>query len=184
MFEELIIRTANALIESQIPYMIIGGQAVLLYGEPRLTNDIDITLGVGDEKLAQIIDLIGKIGLTPIPKGLETFVKETYVLPTQCVASGIRVDFIFSYTPYERQAIERSNKIKIKGREINFASVEDIVIHKIFAGRARDIEDVKAVILKNPNLDIVYVKKWLMVFGNGFWKCFNRVMKEIRKLDE
>ena len=26
--------------------MIIGGQAVLLYGEPRLTRDIDITLGV------------------------------------------------------------------------------------------------------------------------------------------
>jgi hypothetical protein len=27
--------------------MIIGGQAVLLYGEPRLTKDIDITLGRG-----------------------------------------------------------------------------------------------------------------------------------------
>ncbi|GAH87084.1 unnamed protein product, partial [marine sediment metagenome] len=25
--------------------MIIGGQAVLLYGEPRLTRDIDVTLG-------------------------------------------------------------------------------------------------------------------------------------------
>lgn len=26
--------------------MIIGGQAVMVYGEPRLTKDIDITLGV------------------------------------------------------------------------------------------------------------------------------------------
>jgi hypothetical protein len=31
--------------------MIIGGQAVLLYGEPRLTRDIDITLGVSAEHL-------------------------------------------------------------------------------------------------------------------------------------
>jgi len=29
--------------------MVIGGQAVLLYGEPRLTRDIDITLGIGVE---------------------------------------------------------------------------------------------------------------------------------------
>lgn len=26
--------------------MVIGGQAMLLYGEPRLTKEIDITLGV------------------------------------------------------------------------------------------------------------------------------------------
>jgi len=29
--------------------MVIGGQAVLLYGEPRLTKDIDITLGDSGE---------------------------------------------------------------------------------------------------------------------------------------
>lgn len=29
--------------------MIIGGQAVLLYGEPRLTRYIDITLGIDTE---------------------------------------------------------------------------------------------------------------------------------------
>ena len=31
--------------------MLIGGQAVLLYGEPRLTRDIDITLGVDVDKI-------------------------------------------------------------------------------------------------------------------------------------
>jgi hypothetical protein len=35
---------AAGLNEQNIPYMIIGGQAVLLYGKPRLTRDIDITL--------------------------------------------------------------------------------------------------------------------------------------------
>jgi len=36
--------------------MVIGGQAVLLYGEPRLTKDIDITLGKGIESLEKIKD--------------------------------------------------------------------------------------------------------------------------------
>ncbi len=46
MFEELLKKIGLALDENAIPYMVIGGQAVLLYGEPRLTRDIDITLGV------------------------------------------------------------------------------------------------------------------------------------------
>jgi hypothetical protein len=47
MFEKILARLGATLDESNLPYMIIGGQAVLLYGEPRLTRDIDITLGVG-----------------------------------------------------------------------------------------------------------------------------------------
>jgi hypothetical protein len=46
MFQKLIVATAEELEKHKIPYMIIGGHAVILYGEPRLTRDIDITLGV------------------------------------------------------------------------------------------------------------------------------------------
>jgi len=44
MIEKLIKKIAFNLDKAKIPYMIIGGQAVLLYGVPRLTRDIDITL--------------------------------------------------------------------------------------------------------------------------------------------
>ena len=40
LFEEILSKLALTLDKSSIPYMIIGGQAVLLYGEPRLTRDI------------------------------------------------------------------------------------------------------------------------------------------------
>jgi hypothetical protein len=36
MFQELIARLAASLAVRKIPYMIIGGQADLLHGEPRL----------------------------------------------------------------------------------------------------------------------------------------------------
>ena len=38
MFETLLARLAGALSAAGIPYMVIGGQAVLLYGAPRLTE--------------------------------------------------------------------------------------------------------------------------------------------------
>jgi hypothetical protein len=41
MFEEILSKIGAILKKHNIPYMIIGGQAVLLYGEPRLTRDIE-----------------------------------------------------------------------------------------------------------------------------------------------
>ena len=50
MIEKLIKKTARILDHQKIPYMIIGGQAVLIYGRPRLTRDIDITLGIDTDR--------------------------------------------------------------------------------------------------------------------------------------
>ena len=57
MFQELLKKPANELKAKEIPYMIISGQAVLLYGEPRLTKDIGDTLGLGIEGLSIIKEL-------------------------------------------------------------------------------------------------------------------------------
>ena len=46
MFDELISMIALALREGGVPYMVIGGQAVLLYGQVRFTRDIDVTLAL------------------------------------------------------------------------------------------------------------------------------------------
>ena len=41
MFREILSKIGLCLHNHSLPYMIIGGQAVLIYGEPRLTRDID-----------------------------------------------------------------------------------------------------------------------------------------------
>jgi hypothetical protein len=42
--------------------------------------------------------------------------------------------------------------------------VEDLIIHKIFAGRPRDLEDVRTLLLKNPGIDVPYINLWLNEF--------------------
>ena len=164
MFDEILAKIGASLERSGIPYMIIGGQAVLLYGEPRLTRDIDITLGVNIDRLDAILALTRCLSLKSLPADTAAFVQQTMVLPTMDEATGIRVDFIFSYTPYESQAIQRAKKVRILDQDVCFATVEDLIIHKIFAGRPRDIEDVRSVLLKNSSLDIGYIEKWLKDF--------------------
>ncbi|MGH9445099.1 MAG: hypothetical protein ACRD3O_05145, partial [Terriglobia bacterium] len=56
MFEPLLEQISLELDRRHILYMLIGGQAVLLYGEPRLTRDIDVTLGVGPDRLSEILE--------------------------------------------------------------------------------------------------------------------------------
>lgn len=181
MFEELLSRLARSLDNKAIPYMIIGGQAVLLYGEPRLTRDIDITLGITTDHLKEIVQITEDIPLKILPEDVYEFVGKTMVLPTLHEDTGIRIDFIFSFTPYEQEAIQRVRLIPIKGTVVKFASPEDVIIHKIFAGRPRDIEDVRGIILKNPELDLRYIERWLKEFENSVGGDFLQVFKEILK---
>ena len=163
--------------------MVIGGQAVLLYGEPRLTRDIDITLGMGVNGLDKIKKIIKAIGLKILVEKEREFVERNMVLPTIDKKSGIRVDFIFSFSSYARQAIERGKDIKLGRTLVKFASLEDVVIHKVIAGRARDLEDVKSILLKNPKYDSVYIEKWLEEFdkslGDHFLKIFGEIKEDI-----
>lgn len=167
MFDKLISRIARNLDKLDIPYMIIGGQAVLLYGSPRLTKDIDITLGVSVARLSDVVRLCKISRLKILPDKYREFVESTFVLPAADPASGIRVDFIFSFTPYEQQAIKRTNIVQIGATDVRFASVEDVIIHKIFAGRPRDMEDVKDIMLKNVKINKKYIRKWLSEFDRA-----------------
>lgn len=186
MFEEILSRIGASLGRNKIPYMIIGGQAVLLYGEPRLTRDIDVTLGVNTDHLHGLLTVVQDLFLKPLPNDIESFVKQTMVLPTLDQATGIRVDFIFSFTPYETEAIKRARKITIMNQEVCFASPEDVIIHKIFAGRPRDLEDVRTILLKNPEIDTQYIIGWLKEFDaaceekKDFLKTFEGVVEELK----
>lgn len=163
MFARLLERLATELEAAGLPYMIIGGQAVLLYGEPRLTRDIDVTLGVDVDRLDDVLELIGRVGVEPLVDAKE-FTPRTMVLPCIERSSGIRVDLLFSFSPYEREAIGRVREVAVGGARVRFASPEDLVVHKIVAGRPRDLEDVVGVIAKNPAVDLGYVRRWLAQF--------------------
>lgn len=174
----LLATLARALDEAGIPYMIIGGQAVLVYGEPRLTRDVDVTLGLTPEGLSQVLELVSKLDLKILVEDPRAFVRKTWVLPTLHPSTGLRVDFVFSWTPYEQEALRRTRVFKIQGYPVRYASPEDVVIHKILAGRPRDLEDVKSI-LRKQQLDLAYVRKWLDAFEQTLSQPFRRTFEEI-----
>lgn len=165
-FGALIARLARALMSREIPFMLIGGQAVLLHGEPRLTQDVDVTLGVSPARLADALAAGEAAHLDPLPTDPAGFVGQTFVLPLLDPDTRIRVDLIFSTTPYEAEAIRRAVRVEMEGVRVPFASMEDLIIHKLFAGRPRDVEDAAGVVRRNASvIDWQYLRRWAAEFS-------------------
>ncbi len=179
MFKQLLERLAFALDAAAFPYMIIGGQAVLLYGEPRLTRDVDLTLGADLDRLGDLVTLAASLGLRPLVNP-EEFTRRTLVLPCEDPATRVRVDFILSFSPYERQAIERARAVAMGQAQVRFAAPEDLIVHKLIAGRPRDLEDVRGVLLKTPDVDLAYVRRWLREFEEALGRPLLERFEQLR----
>ena len=162
----LIARIANELSERQIPFMLIGGQAVKVHGTFRPSAHIGITLGLAPADFPILQDTCQAAGLQVLPEPPERFVWETFVCPVRDALTGIRVDFIFSTLPYERQAIGRAIRVEFAGAQVPVATAEDLIIHQLFAGRPDDWDDAISVVRRTgPKLDWDYVEAWSRTFA-------------------
>lgn len=121
-------------------------------------------------ELDRILKIFEELQLRVLPQDARMFVEKTMVLSAEHVESGLRLDFIFSNSPHEREAMKRAKKIMIDDVPVNYVSLEDLIIHKIVSGRPRDLEDVSVVLLKNRVLDEEYLGRWL--------KTFNEILEE------
>lgn len=149
------------------PYMVMGGQAVLLYGDFRVTEDIDVTVALTPAETSTALSIAAAAGLRPLVADPEAFARETCVLPLRHDATGLRVDLIFSLTDYEREALARSRLVRVGDADVRFSGPEDVVLSKVFAGRPRDLEDARGILRRHQDLDLAYVRRWLDVLEPG-----------------
>jgi predicted nucleotidyltransferase len=144
MINEAMAAIADCLNRAGIPYMVVGGQAVLQYGRLRTTEDIDVTVNVAVNQWSKVVGALRET-FQVIPSDPGRFVEQTGVLPALHQKSGIRVDFIFGQTGFEIDAIRRAPEVDIGGVKVKFADPEDLIIQKVFAGRSVDLADAASV---------------------------------------
>ncbi len=142
--ERTLITVVRFLDTHAIPYMIIGGIANLVWGVPRATLDVDVTIWVAEDDIPGFLAQVTRSFELQVPDP-QGFVKETRVLPAK-VREGFHVDFIFAQLPYEKVAIERAVVHQIHGVGVKVCSPEDLIIHKIISERPQDLNDVRGII--------------------------------------
>jgi Nucleotidyl transferase of unknown function (DUF2204) len=172
------------LKKKEVPYMIIGGIGNLVWGEPRLTVDIDITIYISDVKEHDFIREVGS-RFRMLVDNPDDFVKKTRVLPIE-IKENVKGDIIFAGLEYEKIAIERAVDVEIsKNNRVRVCTAEDLVIHKAISEREKDWQDIEGILLRRGSLlDNDYILNWLSQFASvldrpGILKRFEELWKEI-----
>lgn len=158
----------HAFLTSQgIPYAIIGAIAVQFWGEPRATQDVDLTIAVpveDEERVAQLL-LAHFPARIPDPA---SFLRRSRVLLLSA-SNGVPVDVSFGLPGNEEEVISRATSVGLPtGDTVRVCSPEDLVIHKAVAGRPNDLKDLEGLIARRrADLDVAYVRRWLTAFSDA-----------------
>jgi hypothetical protein len=144
--------------------VVIGGVAVALWGEPRVTRDVDLKIQLGREEAERLLALLIP-DYTPLLPDPRLALREQAMLFVQDSA-GTRLDLLLADTPYDVQAIQRGQLVEVEpGATIRACSPEDLIIYKLVSTRLRDREDAEGVVRRQGDkLDDGYVLHWLRQF--------------------
>jgi hypothetical protein len=143
---ELLTDLATAFADLGVAWYVFGAQAVLLWGRPRMTADVDVTVRLGtieNETLIGTLELRGFSRRYSVPAD---FVRRTRVLPLVHVASGLAVDIVVAGPGLEDEFLARAVRVTIGSVAIPVISAEDLLVTKVLAGRPKDLDDIRGVL--------------------------------------
>ena len=61
--------------------------------------------------------------------------------------------------------VERGSTKSFANLSIRLPSPEDLIIMKAIAHRSKDLDDIRTIADKHPNLDVQRIEKWVKSFG-------------------
>ena len=143
---DLLADLSRGFAAAGIRWYLFGAQAAIVYGVARLTADVDVTAQAP-------ADLTTTAWLPAIEAhGFERrftdpqFIAQTRVVPLVHAATGLPVDIVLAGPGLEEEFLDRAVMHSIDGVAVPVIQVCDLIVLKILAGRAKDIEDVTALL--------------------------------------
>jgi len=150
--------------QNHIRYMIIGGLANAVWGEPRFTYDADVKVLLGQRSIAEFGELVGRYFAFRRADAI-AFAQRTYVLLIHATEE-VPADLSIAFLPYEELAMQRARPVEIEGVVVPVCTAEDLIIHKAISERERDWLDIEGVLLRQGDrLDQDYILDWLEQFA-------------------
>ncbi len=165
--QELLERLVTALERLHIPYLITGSVASMAYGEPRLTNDIDVVV---DLKETHVQGLLAQFSPEQFYLSDEA-IRDALVRKGQFniihPASGLKIDVMIQKgTPFEESRFKRARLIHYTDvRGAFFASPEDVILKKMEyyreGGSEKHLRDIGGILRVSAGMiDESYVGEW------------------------
>ncbi len=164
---ELLGKTVRILEDLGIPYLVTGSIAAMAYGEPRLTNDIDIVADIEDIHVSSLMAAFPAEQFHVSEEAIGEAIRHQKQFNIIHPASGLKVDIIIREdTPFNDSRFNRIRRIKPgEGYEADFASPEDIIIMKMRyfkeGGSEKHLRDIAGIMkISGPEIDNAYIGDW------------------------
>ncbi len=143
---QTLIEAVDLLEQRGISCALIGGLAVSLRGQPRMTLDVDLVIHAEIADVLRLVADLSQTTFSPLFSGVEEVVAKAFILPLRHRTTGIRVDLAIGMSGFERHAIERATRMPIGSGTIPVVTVEDLLVMKALAGRPQDEEDIRGIV--------------------------------------
>lgn len=180
----LLVNVVKILRRLKIPYIITGGMAVLIWGRPRFTADIDIVveLKVQDiDKIEQGLKSLGDknyISKVDIQRALVNKSEFNFIDGE----TGVKIDFwiLKDDNPFDQSRLKRRVAKNIMGERVYFSSPEDLILikllwHKI-SPSSRQVDDVASILkISGDKINMRYLKEWAKNMNTS--KILNDLLK-------
>jgi hypothetical protein len=169
---DLLRLVAHKLEELGIPYLVTGSTATIAYGEPRLTNDIDV---VADLRPGQVDAFCAAF---PGPEFycprdyVADAVRKKFQFNVLHPESGLKIDVIIATdSDFDRARLSRAVRLQ-EGPDFAawFASPEDVIVKKLEyyreGGSEKHIRDILGVLkIRGDRVDRAYIAEWASRLG-------------------
>jgi hypothetical protein len=130
----------NFLNANNVKYLLVGGWAVGLHGNPRATKDIDFLIAVDDENLTKLKKAMYEFGAPTIDMNIFKEKGNFFRMGRP----PIQIDIITEAHGIDiSECFSRRELIKVEDVEISLISRSDLIQNKKSTGRHRDIDDAE-----------------------------------------
>jgi hypothetical protein len=164
---ELLEKITGILENLRIPYLVTGSVAAMAFGEPRLTNDIDVVAAVGHEHIKDLMTAFPEEEFYISEDAVRDAVRRQTQFNIIHPASGMKIDIIIrKRTPFNDSRFSRIRRIKAgENFETNFAAPEDIILMKMQyyrdGGSEKHLRDISGILkISESEIDKNYIALW------------------------
>jgi hypothetical protein len=164
---ELLQKVVEVFERLQIPYLVTGAIASVAYGEPRLTNDIDIVAAMRAEHISGLLEALPSHDFYVSEEAMTDAIQHQGQFNIIHPSSGLKVDVIMREdSDFDRSRFSRIRRIQpAESYEANFASPEDVVIKKMEyykeGGSEKHLRDITGILKVTGNaVDRNYISDW------------------------
>ncbi len=158
---ELLADLRQALADLGARWYLFGAQAAIVHGTTRLTADVDITVQLPGA-LVDLIAGLGRAGFESRVEDVVVFAEANRVLPLVHARTRMPVDVVLAGPGLEELFLARAEERTIDDVTVPVATAEDVIVMKVLGGRAKDLEDVAAIVrAQRSKLDLTSVRDTL-----------------------